>query len=251
MRKLIVANWKMHPVAVRQAVGLARASDTRGVVIAPPFPFLEVVGKVLRHAALGAQDIFWAARGAFTGEVSPTMLKAFGVRYVIIGHSERRALGETDTMVARKVTAALGAGLAVILCVGEPWDVRRKSFAAAKRFVVRQLRADLRGIGSSVVSRQSLVIAYEPVWAIGTGRADKPADAATMAQFIRKSLVVSRKLSVRVLYGGSVNTRNAHAFLARREIDGALVGGASLKPVEFKKIVEVAGKVARSHAAGH
>ncbi|MFH1161795.1 MAG: triose-phosphate isomerase [Candidatus Jorgensenbacteria bacterium] len=241
MSKLTIANWKMNPRMVREAVRLARASDARGVVIAPPFPFLPAVGRTVNSAALGAQDVFWESEGAYTGGVSPAMLKALGVRYVIVGHSERRAhLGETDDMVAKKVAAALRTGLTPVLCVGEPLTVRRKGLTAAKRFVAHQLRADLRGVRSLVVSRRLLVIAYEPVWAIGTGRSATPKDASAMAQFIKKLSVVSCQLSVKVLYGGSVDARNVGAFLAEPAIDGALVGGASLKPREFKKMISIA-----------
>ena len=238
--KLLVANWKLNPQIEAEAVRLARASDAKNIVIAPPFPFLVAVGKALKRATLGAQDVFWKLHGAYTGGVSPLMLRALGVRYVIVGHSERRALGETDTMVNKKARAALRAGLAPILCVGEPLAVRRKGLAAAKRFVAHQLRADLRGVSpSSVISHQSSVVAYEPLWAIGTGRAATPADAAEMAEFIKGLLVKSYKLKVSVLYGGSVNVRNAGAFLAEPAIDGALVGGASLQAAEFRKMISI------------
>ncbi len=224
---MIVANWKMNPATLREAMGLARLSDRKGVVIAPPFVFLEAVGKVLEKAVLGAQD---------TGEVSWRELKNFGVKYVIVGHSERRALGETDRTVNKKVKAALAHDLKVILCVGEPkrkLGVKNNELRKTKRYIKGQLEKDLAGI------QNSLIIAYEPIWAIGTGKNDTPKNASEMAGFIKqffnsKFIIQNSK----VLYGGSVNGKNAKSFLKARDIDGLLVGGASLKPKEFKKIME-------------
>ena len=226
MKKLIIANWKMNPQTAREAVKLARAEDRKGVVIAPPFPFIEDVGKILKRAKLGAQDAFWVAQGAYTGEVSPRQLKRARVSYVIVAHSERRALGETDAMVGKKVSAVLTEGLTPVVCVGEPWSVRKKGLAGAKRYVARQLRAALKGI-----SAKRVIVAYEPLWAIGTGKADRPAEAAAMAMFIKHFKVGC------VLYGGSVTSKNASAFLRERALAGALVGGASLHPRDFAKII--------------
>jgi len=240
MKKLVVANWKMNPASPGQAWLLARNEDFKGVVIAPPFPFLPLISKILRKAKAGAQDVFWAEGGAYTGEVSSRQLRSLGADYVIVGHSERRALGETDEIINKKVKAALGEGLKVILCVGEPWIIRQKGIAAAKTFVKNQLQKDLRGIRNKELGIRNLVIAYEPVWAIGTGRADKPKETVEMVSFIKQSLVISHKSPVRVLYGGSVTAKNAKHFLSQKDIDGALVGGASLRPEEFKKIIESA-----------
>ncbi len=240
MNKIIIANWKLNPLTEKDAVRLATASDVSGVVICPPFPFLEKVHGALKKAALGAQDIFWESSGAYTGEVSAPMLKNFGVSYVIIGHSERRALGETDSDINKKVKAALVAGLKVILCVGEPWAIKKKGLAAAKNFVAGQIKKDLAGLKSLVINHKSLTIAYEPIWAIGTGKNDKPENTAEMVKFIKKLLVSSHKSKVSVLYGGSVNAKNIADFLERGCVDGALVGGASLKPAEFKKIMKIA-----------
>ena len=202
------------------------------LVVCPPFVWLtDISHKYNKEISFGAQDVFWGDAGAYTGEVSPKMLLSSGVKYVIVGHSERRTLCETDEMINKKAKAALRAGLKVVLCVGEPWSVRKKGLAAAKKFVKNQLQKDLAGI-------KSLIIAYDPVWAIGTNRADKPEDAVEMARFIKKSLVISHKSKVRVLYGGSVNPRNARAFLSPKEIDGALVGKASLNAADFQKIIE-------------
>lgn len=249
MHKLIIANWKMNPDSVGRAVRLARAEDKKGVVIAPPFPFLPAVYKVLRKSRLGAQDAFWIPKGAHTGEVSAHQLKHLRVQYVIVGHSERRALGETERMVNKKVKAALAEGITVILCVGEPWSVRKRGLSVAKRFVARQLRADLRGIENWKLKIGNLIIAYEPVWAIGSGKADKPAETAEMAKYIkefsifnflrprRESSTKSGQFSIRVLYGGSVTPGNAALFFREKGIDGALVGGASLSPKQFGEIV--------------
>lgn len=239
--KLIVANWKMNPLTVTEAARLARAEDKRGVVIAPPAPFLAGVHDVLVRAKLGAQDVFFEMKGAYTGAVAPAMLTSLGVRYVIIGHSERRAQGESDAMVKKKVQLALAKHLTVILCVGEPWSVRKKGMAAAKRFIARQLRMALKGVIRSPLRTARLIIAYEPVWAIGTGKADHPLAAAAIATFIKKLLATRYVLhTARVLYGGSVTPHNAAAFLREKSIDGALVGGASLRPRDFMKIITAA-----------
>jgi triosephosphate isomerase (TIM) len=243
MRKLIVANWKCHPDSVQEAVSLAkkvhegvRNAKNAEIVIAPPFSYLASL--IIRHPSLkwGAQDAFWENSGAYTGEVGPAMLKSLGVQYVIIGHSERRRiLGETDDMVNKKLLACLKAGLNVILCVGEP---EQKGIENAKRFVQEQLKKDLKGIKNI----KKLVIAYEPVWAISGsgGKADNPKDALEMVKFIKSLLHTTYHLLPTVLYGGSVNSQNAESFLQYKEVDGALVGGASLKPAEFKKIIESA-----------
>lgn len=245
MKKLLIANWKMNPPAVNEAVRLAHGEDFSGVVVAVPFVFLESVKKVLKRAGLGAQNVFLEEPRAATGEISPAMLKKIGVRYVILGHSERRRLaGETDEMINKKVRAALKAGLRVVLCVGEPTRVTRdkkQGLKRAKSYVKKQLEKDLRGISLSLVAgRLSLIVAYEPVWAISAvsgGVSDTPEAAAEMISFIKKTLYPkSYTLNPKVLYGGSVTAKNAAGFLRRPEIDGALVGGASLKAGEFKKI---------------
>lgn len=219
---------------------MARAYDEKGVVIIPPFVFLEAVGRVLKRAAVGAQNAFFEDDGAWTGEVSLRQLKSIGARYVVIGHSERRKLGETDELVGKKVSAAVKAGFSVILCVGEHWDVRKKGKRAAYDFVKKQLMLDLSGIRHSKlkIKNSKLTVAYEPVWAIGTGRNDDPEDAAEMAFFIKDVLYTEFSvLNPKILYGGSVKAGNARGFLAKPEIDGVLVGGASLKPAEFRKII--------------
>jgi len=233
MNKLIIANWKMNPTTLGGAIRIAKASDEKKVVVVPPFVFTEEIGRILRKAELGAQDVFWKDSGAYTGEVSWRELKRLGVKYVIIGHSERRALGEDDSIVNKKLKIVLAHGFKAILCVGEKWSVRKRGTRAAENFVKNQLKKGLSGIQNSKFKIRNLLVAYEPVWAIGTGRNDTPSDSSEMAGFIKKLL------PVRVLYGGSVKARNAKSFLAVRNIDGVLVGGASLKMAEFKKIISL------------
>lgn len=235
MQKLIVANWKSNPKRLSAAVRLARLSDKKGAVIAPPYVYIEAISRILRHAALGAQDVFFEDGGAHTGEIGVSQLKNLGVEYVIIGHSERRALGETDAVVNKKLMRALKSGMHAILCVGEQSSVRRLGVTAAKQFVRRQLNADLTHIPKLLLKR--LIVAYEPVWAIGTGEADAPEKSVEIITTIKATLLKKGIRSPKVLYGGSVTSRNAEQFLSRAEIDGALVGGASLKPSEFRKIL--------------
>ncbi len=236
MNKLLVANWKSNPGKISEAVELAKSTDIENVVICPPDIFLAEVKKILKNASLGAQDVFWGNLGAYTGEVSWKELLELGVEYVIIGHSERRKyLNETDELINNKLVASLDAGLKVILCVGEPTEIRNKGINNAKNFVEQQLDKDLIGLDAAK-AKNNLIIAYEPIWAIGTGTPDTPENAADMAKFI-KSIVKGQVSNVPVLYGGSVNSKNAKDFLDKEEIDGALVGGASLNPEEFNKIV--------------
>ena len=230
----------MNPKTSREATKLARAIDAKNVVICPSFPFLGAVKKAIKKARLGSQDVFWEEKGAYTGEVSPAMLKNSGIEYVIVGHSERRRwLNETDEMINKKVLATLRAGLKVILCVGEPLIVRRQGLAAAKKYVKSQLQKDLSGISNLKPKTQNLIIAYEPIWAIGTGRSDKPEETFAMAKFIKQFLHSKFYiLNSKVLYGGSVNSKNVWDFVKYKEIDGALVGGASLNAKEFRKIIK-------------
>ncbi len=245
MKKLIVANWKSNPSTLTEAVGLAKGSDFKDVVVAPPYLYLAKIGQTIGRASLGAQDVFWQDGGPYTGEVSVSQLKNLRVRYVIIGHSERRRhLGETDEMINKKVKLALGGGLKVILCVGEDWPIRRKGVSATKKFVAGQLKKDLAGIRSASrrTKIRNLAIAYEPVWAISTskgGRADTPKDAAQIITLIRHVLYLQFAIrNLPILYGGSVTPKNAKSFLSQPEIDGALVGGASLNPESFKAIIK-------------
>ncbi len=174
------------------------------------------------------------------------MLKSIGVKYVIIGHSERRRwLNETDAMIHKKIKAAIGDGLVPILCVGEPLAVRKKGVKAAEAFVKNQLRKDLAKINilkNAKVPGSKLIIAYEPIWAIGTGRYDDPEDAQRMARFVKNFLRETYRGNFRFLYGGSVNRKNVADYVQLKEIDGALVGGASLRAGEFKTMIELVAR---------
>lgn len=237
MPKLIVANWKMNPGSLKEAKKLAKESDVGGLVVCPPFPFLEEVGGELKKAELGAQDLFWEEKGAYTGEVSALQLKDAGVKYVIIGHSERRQnLGETDEMIAKKMEMAVATGLRPILCVGETKN--EHAAGKANAVVIQQLKKDLSLIRNWQLEIRNLIVAYEPIWAIGTGTPDDPGNTVKMVELIREIAGPETQ----VLYGGSVTAANAENFLKHKEIAGALVGGASLKSEEIKKIVKIANR---------
>ena len=255
MRKLLAFNWKENPKSQAEALKLFKATleaanEAVDLVVCPPFIYLEeMVGvfkgsKKKEHVAIGAQDVFWEEWGPYTSEVGPKMLKSLDVRYVILGHSERRKwLHETDAMINKKIKLALRDKLKIILCVGEPLSVRSKGVPSAQRFIKDQLAKDLSALPKLKLRNTGIVIAYEPIWAIGTGRSDKPSDAAAMADFIRKA--VARQCGIknaRVLYGGSVNGGNIADFVQLREVDGALVGGASLKANEVERMVKVISK---------
>jgi triosephosphate isomerase len=249
-RPFIAGNWKMHldrAGAVSLAAGVAkRASEFADVDIAvcPPFVYLEAVAKAIAGStvALGAQNMYHAAQGAFTGEVSPAMLVDMGCRYVILGHSERRSVfRETNEEINKKAHAAFAASLLPIVCVGEQLAERE---AGQTMDVVRQ-QFDGSLAGLSNAQMEQTVIAYEPVWAIGTGKVATPEQAEQVHADLRK-LIESRYNAevasrVRILYGGSVKPDNARALLSQSNIDGALVGGASLKVDDFMGIVAGAG----------
>jgi triosephosphate isomerase len=246
-RPLIAGNWKMYKTSaeavdfVKKFLTLVSGVADRDVMIAPAFTALETVAAALKgtEVGLGAQDVFWEAEGAFTGQVSPPMLTAAGCRYVIIGHSERRQFfGETDDTVNRKIRAALKSGLIPVMCVGES----EKQREAGQTFSIldKQVKDGLRSFVSDELG--SLVIAYEPVWAIGTGKTATAAQAEETHAYIRsliKGLFGADVAALmRVLYGGSVKPENASELMAMADIDGALVGGASLNPDSFSKIVK-------------
>jgi len=250
-RPIVAANWKMHKThleAIRDVQKLSYlldADDTERVevVVCPAFTALRAVQTLIEsdrlRIGLGAQNVHPDEQGAFTGEVSAPMLEALKVGYAIVGHSERRQLfGETDEFVNKKVRAALAHGIAPILCVGETLEERDLGNTEEK--VSGQLRADLRNVTQEQAA--GVVVAYEPIWAIGTGRNAEPADAGETIGLIRSTLadLYSKELAdgVRVQYGGSVRAGNIRDFMAHPEIDGALVGGASLDPEEFALIVK-------------
>ncbi|HEV8573047.1 MAG TPA: triose-phosphate isomerase [Actinomycetota bacterium] len=249
-RPIVAANWKMNKThleaiqTVQKLSYLLDAGDTDRVevVICPPFTALRSVQTVIQADKLpfllGAQDVHWEEKGAFTGEIAPSMLAALDVGYVIVGHSERREhFRESDEQVARKVRAVFDRGMSPILCVGETLEEREGGRTENK--VVGQVQAALQEVGPDEASR--LVVAYEPVWAIGTGRPCNPADAGEVVRTIRDTLETAYSTdvaeTVRVQYGGSVKAGNIREFMAHPEIDGALVGGASLDPEEFALIV--------------
>jgi triosephosphate isomerase len=250
---LVAANWKMNPNDAGDALDLVRGvlSVARGhvdrveVAIFPPFPWLMGVSEVLAESGvkLGAQDCFWELSGAYTGEVSPAMLKGW-CEWVIVGHSERRLhLGETDEMVSKKTAAALGCQLSVIMCVGELAD--HYDAGTSDQVVSAQVKAGLANCSADDSAR--LVIAYEPVWAIGTGKSADAEHAYKTMRLIRR--VVGEMIGagaarkVRILYGGSVNSSNVESYVELPLCDGVLVGGASLDAAEFAHIVKVTAEV--------
>jgi triosephosphate isomerase len=249
-KNLIVGNWKMnatHLEAIQMVQKLSyrlefNDHDRVEVVVAPPFTSLRSVQTVIEadrlRIGLGAQNVHWEESGAFTGEISATMLAKLSVRHVIVGHSERRqGFGETDEMVAKKAQAVVGAVMTPIVCVGETLEQREAG--EAESVVVSQVVGSLARLDPEAVAVAS--IAYEPIWAIGTGRTALPDDAGLMAEVIRQTVAdrvgSSAGDAVRILYGGSVNAGNIKDFMAKSEVDGALVGGASLDPDSFASIV--------------
>ncbi|MEK7481826.1 MAG: triose-phosphate isomerase [Patescibacteria group bacterium] len=251
MKKLLIFNWKSNPHNAASALKLARMVENIiptkknfEVVIAPPFLFLEDIGKVIKKATLGAQDAFWGDVGPYTGEISWHQEKHLKVKYVIVGHSERRKfLNETDEIINKKVMAALKAGLKVILCVGENLSIRKRGKKAVENFIKSQLQKDLNGLSRvnppAGGQMSNVIVAYEPIWAIGTGHSDTPQDAVEMINFIKQSLKAkSYKLKAKVLYGGSVDGKNIKNFVQYKEIGGFLIGHASLKQKEFGRIIK-------------
>jgi triosephosphate isomerase len=243
-RPLIAGNWKMYKTAgpARELARAVREAEAPGVevVVAPPFTALAAVAEVLRGSAVGlaGQNLHQEAEGAFTGEVSPVMLRDVGCSHVILGHSERRQLfGETDEGVARKGRAAYTHGLTPILCVGE--TLAEREAGRTTEVVERQLERALRELSADQVAAG--VVAYEPVWAIGTGRTATPEQAQEVHAFIRGQVARSHGEAaagaLRILYGGSVKPDNIGALMAQADVDGALVGGASLDAGSFLKIV--------------
>jgi triosephosphate isomerase len=264
-KPIIAGNWKMNKGTVREATELVQSllpllEGTNGVdvIVCPPFPVLHTVKQLLGESgvALGAQNVYWKAAGAYTGEVSSEMLLDAGVEYAIIGHSERRGrfgvaepdftegilkhFGETDATVNRKVTAALAAGLIPIICVGETLVERQSNHTDA--LIQAQVEAALDGI--SAAQAAGLVFAYEPVWAIGTGETCSATEANRVCGIVRETVQslydTATAQSVRIQYGGSMKPDNAADLLDGSEVDGGLIGGASLKAADFAAIVKAA-----------
>lgn len=248
MERLVIGNWKMHGDAAQAqalAEGIARHLDGMarwdpevvGVGLAPPFPFLPLVDKAVEGHAVEvvAQTCHGEAKGAFTGEVSAPMLASLGVHRVIVGHSERRQLfGETDALVAKKLRAVLAAGMSPVVCVGE--TLPERDAGRHEEVVTRQLREALTGLPAADAAR--LVVAYEPVWAIGTGRVATPEQAGAMHGHIRRTLAgLLPGARIPILYGGSVKPDNIEGLTRTPGIDGSLVGGASLDVDSFVAIV--------------
>ena len=250
MRRPIVAgNWKMHGTRTENArlieeiISGYPAEPAAECIVCPPYVYLQEVGRLLRESAIliGAQDVCADAQGAFTGEVSATMLKDVGCQYVIVGHSERRLLyRESDQLVARKFAAAHARALVPIFCVGE--QLADRETGRTRDVVARQLDAVLELCGAQAL--QGAVIAYEPVWAIGTGRNATPEQAQEVHAFIR-ARIAARDATIasatRILYGGSVKASNAAELFAMPDVDGGLIGGASLKSDEFLAILAATG----------
>ncbi|MEP6740846.1 MAG: triose-phosphate isomerase [Caldimonas sp.] len=244
-RQLVVGNWKMNGSRAANAELLAAlkaaGSFAAEVSVCPPAPYLGEVAATLAGSAIawGAQDCSSHAPGAYTGEVSAAMLAEFGCKHVIVGHSERRALhGESDQLVAEKAKMALASGLVPIVCVGE--TLAERVAGQTESVVGRQLAAAIDLLGSRI---ESAVVAYEPVWAIGTGKTASPEEAEAVHAHLRAALRAASAggAAIRILYGGSVKADNAALLFAKPDIDGGLIGGASLKAADFVAICRAAG----------
>ena len=255
MEPLIIANWKCNPVSFFEAKKLFGEikKNTKGIgsaetVICPPFIYLSDIKRLSSNIKLGAQNCFFENKGAFTGEISPLMFKNLGVEYVILGHSERRKyFGETDEMIGKKLIAAMKVKLKPILCIGETKEEREEEKTA--EILKTQLKNALTPVASCQLPVASLIVAYEPIWAIGTGNSCLPAEAMSNLLFIKKQLMKYREIgakpisrnrreTIKILYGGSVNSKNAKDYIDAG-FDGLLVGGASLKAKEFGRIVKL------------
>ncbi len=250
-KPLMAANWKMYKTLgetrefFEAFLPKIKDIEDRDIVIAPPFTALALSCELVRgldNIRIAAQNMFHEDEGAYTGEISPLMLKDIGVELVILGHSERRHIfGEGDELIGKKVQAALKHGLMPILCVGERLEEREQGLT--QRVVETQLQGGLKQVSNGEV--ENLVIAYEPVWAIGTGKTATPELAQEVHQFIRewicKKFTSTIAENLRILYGGSVKPANVAGLMAQPDIDGALVGGASLKAGDFEKIVRIEG----------
>lgn len=251
MKQLIIANWKMNPQTLAEAKrlfdsvkrGLENIKNVE-VVICPPFVYLARLQPPTPNLRLGAQNCFWEEKGAFTGEISPLMLKNLGCQYVILGHSEReRYLSETDEMTNKKIKAAISAKLNPILCIGE--IEKEKKRGEIPQVLKHQLEKTLINLSPNQLI--NLIIAYEPVWAVGTGKPCYPQDAGKRISIIRKIISnlynPSFSQKIKIIYGGSVNSKIAQDYVKKANFQGLLVGGASLKAQEF---IEIAKKVSQT-----
>lgn len=245
-RPIIAGNWKMNKTVsetkdfIKEFLPLVEGIDDRDIILAPPYSSLADAAKLIKgsNVKLAAQNIFWEEKGAFTGEISPPMLVEIGCSHVIIGHSERRKyFHEDNSTVNRKIKAALIANLTPVMCLGETLEERKKGKTLA--IVERQLQEGLEGLESW--QAELIIIAYEPIWAIGTGVNATPQQAQEVHSHIRQqlsSLFGEIGLQIRIQYGGSVKPDNINDLMAEADIDGALVGGASLKPSSFAALVK-------------
>ena len=250
-KKFVFANWKMNPASSKDAEKLFKNVAEKlptlkktEVIICPPFLYLEKLREINKKINLGAQDSFWGSKGAFTGQISGEMLFNIGVKYVILGHSERRELGENNILINKKIKGALAVGLVPVLCVG---DKERDESHEYFNFVKVQVEECLNGIQKNLLGK--VIIAYEPIWALSTTLIRKdatPDDSREMNVFIRK--ILTDKFGIKtempkIIYGGSVNEKNILEFMKSGGIDGVLVGGASLDPKKFLEIINITEKI--------
>ncbi len=250
-RPFVAGNWKMNTdthtsvdLTKRIATGSSEvAGHSVTIAVCPPFTYLQSVTKALSasHIAVGAQDVYFESNGAFTGEISTSMLKDIGCTYILCGHSERRhVIGETDELINKKAAAAIAGGLLPILCIGEL--LAERDADQTGQVITRQLKSNLAGLSAEKVS--AVTIAYEPVWAIGTGRTATPQQAQEAHSFIRELIaqMYDEELAeeIRILYGGSVKPDSAESLMRQNDVDGLLVGGASLKADDFLAIIQAA-----------
>jgi len=249
-KKFVAGNWKMNldlgqveglSGGLKEKMGVCENGDQVDVAVCPPFVYLPSAAKILAGSSIGvgAQDVYFEGNGAFTGEVSVEMLKDVGCRYVIVGHSERRhVIGETDELINKKLKAVLEGGLEPILCIGELLEEREKG--QTETVIERHLREGLKDVSKEQMAK--VTIAYEPVWAIGTGKTATPDQAQEAHAFARKILADmfddALAQATRIQYGGSVKPSNAAELMAKPDVDGALVGGASLKVDDFMGIIQ-------------
>jgi len=252
MEKPILAfNWKMNPASEKEAISIFKEVQ-KGIsffdgktLIFPPSIFLSKLAKlrgVKNNPELGAQNVFWEEKGAYTGEISPVMIKNIKGEWVIIGHSERRKLGDTDEIISKKIYTSLAASLKFILCVGEN---KKMPQVKVESFILKQLKSSLSSLKEVKAEnwKSKIIIAYEPIWAIDTGENASPEYADTITQFIKKFFSIEFNFSPKILYGGSINSENIASFLKLRNINGTLIGGASLRPDEIKKIMKLSRDV--------